>query len=249
MTKIENSKTRFTATVKYYDAYRPIYPDVLYSWVIAKAGINPPDVVVDLGCGTGIATRVFAERGFKCFGIEPNEDMLVDAKSKSDDITFQKGDAEKTGLSDNFTNLVVSAQAFHWFDIPKTMTELKRILKPDGSVCAFWNVRVKTPFALDFEVFSREYSNDYKKTPKAPETIGAIKASSEVTTFEEAAFPNLQEMNLEALIGQAYSKAYIAHGVKDHEGYKKELEKLFDLYQVKGKVVFEYETKAIWWKL
>lgn len=246
---MKNSKTRFSATVKNYDQYRPSYPSKLIDWIITITKIKPSDTVVDIGCGTGISTRLFAEREFICFGVDPNEDMLEDARKRGSSAIYQKGDAENTHLQANFANLIISAQAFHWFAIDNTMPELKRILKPNGFCCAFWNVRVQNPLTKSYEAIIKKYSGDYEKTIKALQTIKAIKASRAVKSVKESRFTNTQSLDFKGLINRAYSTSYVVHGVKDHTGFKKELRQLFAKYQSGGKITFTYDVLAVCWQL
>lgn len=246
---ITDSKTRFSETVRNYDQYRPSYPPQLIDWIINTSKIKPSDTVVDLGCGTGIATRLFAAKGFTTIGIDPNEDMLADAVKHGGNASYQKGDAQNSGLQSSSVDLIISAQAFHWFDIQKTMVELKRILKPSGCCCAFWNVRKKNPFVKEYESLVEKYSGDYQKTPKASETINAIKNFSMIKSAKEAQFYNSQEFDLAGLTGRAYSTSYITSGVTDHDGFKKALADLFDKYQSGGIVTVPYKTLAVCWKV
>lgn len=246
---MKNSKIRFSATVQNYDQYRPSYPPNLIDWIIATTKIKPPDTVVDIGCGTGISTRPFAKKGFNTIGVDPNEDMLDDARKRGSSAIYQKGEAQESGLSSNFANLIISAQAFHWFNIAQTMREFKRILKPDGFCSAFWNVRKKTPLTKNYEALIKKFSGDYEKTIKAVETIQAIKNYSMVKLVKENQFVNTQKLDSAGLIGRAYSTSYIVHGVRDHNGFKRELTELFENHQSKGNITFTYDVFAICWQL
>ncbi len=246
---MKNSKTRFSATVKNYDQYRPSYPSKLIDWIISKTKIKSSDTVVDIGCGTGISTRLFADREFKVIGVDPNEDMLKAARKRGSSATYQKGDAENTNLKANSANLIISAQAFHWFAVDKTMKEFKRILKPGAFCVAFWNVRVKNPLTKKYEAIIKKYSGDYEKTIKAVETVEAIKDSKLIKLAKEKQFANTQSLDGEGLINRAYSTSYVMHGVKDHAGFKNQLMKLFRKFQKKGKITFDYKVLAIMWQL
>src|SRR5688572_16290540 len=137
---MKDSRERFTATVDNYEKYRPTYPSELIDWVVATSGIGPGARVADLGCGTGISTRLFAARGFNVIGIDPNEEMLKRA-IRAGGAEYRKGEASATGLGDRSVDLIVGGQAFHWFDLAPTFREFRRILKPHGRCAAFWNVR------------------------------------------------------------------------------------------------------------
>lgn len=89
-----DSKVRFSKTVKYYNRYRPSYPQTLVNWILRTTKLAPNSTVVDIGCGTGISTRLFANQGFQVIGIDPNQDMLKVARQKGDAV-YQQGEATK----------------------------------------------------------------------------------------------------------------------------------------------------------
>lgn len=71
---------RFTGLATIYGQARPTYPPELVRWCLEQA--PTPGVIVDLGCGTGISTRLFATTGHPVIGIDPNGDMLATARAE-----------------------------------------------------------------------------------------------------------------------------------------------------------------------
>ena len=69
------STERFTGLATIYGQARPTYPQELVRWCLEQA--PAPGLIVDLGCGTGISTRLFASTGHPVIGIDPNADMLA----------------------------------------------------------------------------------------------------------------------------------------------------------------------------
>ena len=57
---MKDSRERFTATVDNYEKYRPTYPPDLIDWIVTTCGMGPTSRIADVGCGTGISTRLFA---------------------------------------------------------------------------------------------------------------------------------------------------------------------------------------------
>lgn len=168
-----DSRKRFSETAKVYDKSRPSYPKKLISWIIKSAGLKKGATIADIGCGTGISTRLFLNKGFNVVGIDPNEEMLKVAK-KIDGDFYKRGEAVKTGLDSDSIDLIVTAQAMHWFDLKPTIKEFKRILKLKGWCFAFWNVRKKTPVLKDYDLLIRKYSKDYSKITKPFKVIEKI---------------------------------------------------------------------------
>ena len=63
-----------------YDEVRPHPPGILLDICIQLAHSQQPSVVVDLGCGTGQSTTIWAERAQRVIGIEPNAQMRAQAE-------------------------------------------------------------------------------------------------------------------------------------------------------------------------
>src|ERR1700736_1372252 len=73
---------RFTGLAQLYSRYRPTYPAAALDFIIEKCRLDSRSLLVDVGCGTGIASRQFAERGIPVIGIEPNGEMRRQAESE-----------------------------------------------------------------------------------------------------------------------------------------------------------------------
>ena len=243
-----DSKKRFSKTIKYYDLYRPSYPHTLINWIQRHTKLKSGSTIVDIGCGTGISTRLFTHQGFKVIGIDPNLAMLKVAHRQKG-ATYQAGEATHTGLATNSTDLITIAQALHWLDIHPTLQEFKRILKPNGHCCAFWNTRnPKTEFIRAYNMLILQHSQEYSKTPKPTENVQKIRLSPLVKSLIEKRFVNSQTFDLQGIIGRAYSTSYIAHGVKHHAKFKQELTNLFHKHKHNDQVTFHYHTFAVCWK-
>lgn len=239
---------RFAATADNYVRFRPGYPPALIDRVIEATGVHPPAPVLDLGCGTGISTRAFASRGFNAVGVDPSEAMLDHARREGG-ATYQRGEATATGLADRSVRLVISGQAFHWFDLTTTLAELRRVLVPDGWCSAFWNIRARSAFLDDYEALLRRTANEYENRPKPLPTIDAIKARPEVTSVRDIELSNRQELDREGLIGRAFSSSYVAHDVADRADLERGLGELFERHSRNGRVDFVYRTVAVAWQI
>ena len=122
----------------HYDAYRPQPPPALADFLAQFAGDAQPRLVVDLGSGTGLSTRLWAGRAQEVVGVEPNPAMRREAEARTAalglgaTVRYREGHAAGTGLPDGAADLVTCAQAFHWMEPTGTLAEVARILRPGG---------------------------------------------------------------------------------------------------------------------
>ncbi len=103
--------------------------------------ISEEPVVLDIGCGTGIATFELIKKAHgkgRFYGIDLSEKMVDIAKSRAKEsgqanVEFSKGEAEKPDFPESSFDIIVSNQVFHWVQNKKGLVEaMFRLLKPDG---------------------------------------------------------------------------------------------------------------------
>ncbi len=123
-----------------YARYRPNYPAELVS---ALATLAPGrGLAVDVGCGSGQLSVLLAG-GFKqVIGIDVSGDQLAHAVSHPR-VNYREGTAEALAVADGAADLIVAAQAAHWFDLPRFYQEVRRIARP-GALLALVSYGVPT---------------------------------------------------------------------------------------------------------
>jgi SAM-dependent methyltransferase len=241
-------RERFSAVADLYHRYRPTYPAALLEWIDETTGLCPPARIADVGCGTGISSRLLAERGFDVMGVDPNEAMLAHARLAGH-AQYRQGTATETGLPDGSVDLVTVAQAFHWFDVPAALAEFTRILARPAWCAVFWNLRRSSPFMDDYDALLRAQSSEYEVLLKPEATIQSIVKAKGVADVRQGEFPNRQRLDRDGLFGRAYSSSYVIHGVADPEGFNRALDEVFDRHQSGGTVEFLYRTVAVCFRL
>lgn len=126
----------FDREAERYDRTRPTYPAALIDEVV---GSSPRAVrVLDVGCGTGIASRLMAERGARVTGVELNAGMAEIAERQG--ISVEVASFEKWDPAGQTFDLVTSAQAWHWLDPAVSTEKAGSVLRPGGRLCVFWSV-------------------------------------------------------------------------------------------------------------
>ena len=125
----------FGTDAERYDHARPHYPAELVDRVIAASrGCE----VLDVGCGTGIAARLFTSAGCRVLGVEPDARMAEVARRSGIEVHVAKFEDWDSG--DRQFDAVISAQAWHWVDPAAGAVKAASVLRPAGQLAVFWNV-------------------------------------------------------------------------------------------------------------
>ena len=130
-----------------YDAFRPRPPAALLALLPPLAGVERPRLVVDLGSGTGLSTRFWAETADEVVGVEPNPAMRRRAEEATHaaNVRYLDASAYETGLPEACADLVTAAQSLQWMEPDPAFGEIARILRRGGVFCAYEYFALQTP--------------------------------------------------------------------------------------------------------
>jgi SAM-dependent methyltransferase len=124
----------FTSVAREYADFRPGYPPELFDWLAGSCAAR--DAVWDCGCGSGQASRPLAAHFAQVFATDVAAEQIAAAKLLPN-IRYSVAPAEHSGLADGCVDLVVVAQALHWFDVAAFYAEARRVARP-GALIAVW---------------------------------------------------------------------------------------------------------------
>src|ERR671914_331771 len=217
MTHTADRARSFDAWAPDYDRFRPSYPDELFDEIEARLSLPPRPLVVDLGAGTGLATLAMARRGWRMTAVEPGRPMLDVLRARASDegliLATVQAHAEETRLDPSSVDLATAAQAYHWFDTPRALAEIERIVRPGGGLAVFWNVRdaSTSPLLADYNDLLEAHGidADTRLPGKDPETATKIR---EAGGFDEPQFVQVAhtvETTPDGFIGLAFTKSYV----------------------------------------
>ncbi len=251
---IKDGTQRFSSRVGNYVRYRPGYPPDIVELLESECGLTAGSMVADIAFGTGIFSRLLLENGNRLIGVEPNDNMRQAGEEflrQFSRFTSVSGTAEATTLRDNSVDLIIAAQAAHWFDPEKARREFMRILKPEGWAVLLWNDRRtdSTEFQRQYEQLLKKYGTDYEEVRQRGMTL-AIEGLFAGSSFQTREFEYSQTFDYAGLEGRLLSSSYAPQqGEPQHEPMLAELRRIFDANQVNGRISFDHDTRVYYGRL
>lgn len=118
-----------------YDRFRPDYPVEALDWVLA----GDPRRVADVGAGTGKLTAALAGRRLEVVAVDPDAAMLAELAERVPGAERHVGRAEELPLEDDSVDMVLFGQSWHWTELEPAVAEVRRVLRPGGSLALLWN--------------------------------------------------------------------------------------------------------------
>jgi len=250
-------RERFTATVEDYRRHRPSYPGGLFDWMLADAELEPGDVVVDVGCGTGISSRQLAARGLRVIAIDPNLAMLTAAQEEGGEgITWVHGDGETLPIDEVVeapVAAILGGQSFHWLDLERALPRFREVLREGGRIIPFWNLRdASKPLMAAYELLLLRHCPEYARVGAEPRAERLMMYPGLVDRRMHS-IPHHQRFDHDGFFGRVWSSSYVRHGVTDREAFDAALDELFDRWSREapddtgggGTVTFDYLATAV----
>lgn len=188
----------FGSVAKAYAQNRPDYPPAAVGWLTGESAAN----VLELGSGTGKLTRALLANGHRVVASDPLTPMLAELARVAPAARRVAARAEQIPVAPGVVDVVVSAQAFHWFDPERALPEIARVLRPGGVLALVWNSGdVKVPWV-------RKVLGLIGMTEA--EIHDPLAGSDLFTTRERKVFRHWQKFDRESLVGYISSSSYAA---------------------------------------
>lgn len=172
-----------------YDRARITYPIQLIDDIVSYSGIKENGNILDVGCGTGQATILFAERNYTIVGLDAGQEMVKIAKEKCSlypRVSFKVGIFEDAEFFDSSLDIIVSGMAWHWINPEGREEKARRILRNRGALALFWSYQRK------------EESDFVKDVSKVLDKYGGIDrgpAGSKVRQIADDIYEKLRKNN------------------------------------------------------
>ncbi|HJV35836.1 class I SAM-dependent methyltransferase [Geomonas sp.] len=126
-------KDHFSEVSKAYREFRPEYPEELFQWLAEVAPAR--ERALDCGCGTGQATVALARCFDEVTGVDPSAKQ-IEAAIADEKVRYLVAPAEQTGVPQGSQDLIIAAQALHWFDLDAFYAEVRRVARPQAVFAA-----------------------------------------------------------------------------------------------------------------
>lgn len=131
---------RFSSVADAYERGRPDYAPAVVGALAAELGLPHGARVLDLAAGTGKLTRALLAGGLDVVAVEPQAAMRERLAGIVGAERVRDGTAENIPLPDASVDAVTVADGFHWFDQPKALREIRRVLRPGGGLAVLTTV-------------------------------------------------------------------------------------------------------------
>ena len=136
----------FNEVPELYDRMRPTYPDELFADLASIAGIDGDSCVLEVGCGTGQATRSLAALGCSVTAVEPGPAMAAMARQRLgtfpavriESSTFEQWDDHGVSF-----DALVAAASWHWVEASLGWPKAHKVVRPDGWMAILGHVVVR----------------------------------------------------------------------------------------------------------
>jgi len=234
--------TEYSSKADIYHKYRWDYHIDAINFIISSASIHKDSVILDLGAGTGMLTKHFANLVEKVYAVEPDSNMLhILKKTLKDVISIQRYSHYIPEIPDNSVNVIIVAHALHWFDFKKTLIELNRISTTN---CLLFSIENRNISEDDLFIETGRIIEKYKNTSiKNKHDIENLKHYFKDNEITEVFFDYMININFDTFIGSLASTSFLPSPSDfSFSDFRNDSEKLFLKYVRDGEVETKIRT-------
>lgn len=229
-----HSESRFGPAAEAYSTFRPEYPAELFARILAHIPPERRILALDLGAGTGKATRALREYFHEVIAVEPDPLMADKILETAPGAVVRVGRAEDLQQAPKSVDLVNVATALHWMDVPAVIDSVERWLRAGGifAVCGSGLPETPAPIRQIVREELHERWNAYRderlRRKEFPQSI--VRASTRLRLVEDSTVPRTLPVSPHEFAGfwssTSYGGAY-GRTLADPQAYWRDLEERF----------------------
>ncbi len=208
-------KDNFSTDSDKYAKYRPTYPSDFFEYL--KSIVQNKHAVWDCGTGNGQVAFELAKSFDKVYATDISQSQIANAL-QSDNIFYTVQPAERTNFDNDMFDLVVVAQAIHWFDFEQFYKEVSRTAKEKAVLCVIGYGKLEVTEKIDSiieDLYSNTLGNYWDKERKyIDENYQTIPFPC--SEFPAPKFVNSQDWTLQHLIGYLNTWSAVKHFIKQN---------------------------------
>jgi SAM-dependent methyltransferase len=205
----EEARRGFQAGAGAYERGRPGYPARAVEWLCARLDLRPGRTVLDVGAGTGKLTRSLVASGADVVAVEPVPAMRAVLARAVPEARVLEGTAEALPVDSGSAHAIAVAQAFHWFDVPRTLAEFHRVLAPGGRFALIWNRRrLEQPLHREISAIIDPYRGDTPSHQQG-QWRAPLAASGLFVAAGELDVPYEQDLDVDGVVDRVGSTSFI----------------------------------------
>ncbi len=164
-----------------YGSARPPYPAALFEVLRAERVIGPGLAVLEVGAGSGQATRELVSAGSEVVALEPGLDLAALLEHDVPGALVVRSRLEDAHLPESAFDSVVAATSMHWVDLSIGLPSLHAALRPGGSLAVFRNVYGDVGARSEFrdhveQIVSRRQAAPSEPTAEPRPTVSELEA-------------------------------------------------------------------------
>lgn len=219
-----DNRDLFKGSAQDYARYRTGYPREFFEQVIKYYQLDGKGRLLDLGCGTGQVTIPLAPYFEEVIGLDPDQDMLNEAKKRAEEagvknVRWILGKAEDISSELGTFRLATFGASFHWMEQEKVLAKLHEILEPGGGVVivsgssSVWRNPEKEPWKEICKKVIQKYlgekrraGNSYYVEPK--ERFEDMFSRSRFRNFEKWTHVSERKKTIDEIMGLLYTTSF-----------------------------------------
>lgn len=206
----EQAARGFAAQADAYERGRPEHSGESVELLARELGFGPGSRVVDLGAGTGKLARQLVATGAEVGAVEPIAEMRAHLEKALPQVETIDGTAEDLPLENHSVDAVLVAQAFHWFDALRAMSEIRRALRPGGGLGLIWQARdASVPWVARLNEII-DAADDGHPRFRTGEWREAFDRTALFEPLQEATLASVQHARPDEIVDRVASISYIA---------------------------------------